>query len=134
RWRTMSSHAAHQHDPAPPLTRMAVQATLHCLTGCAIGEVLGMVVATAVGLGDVASIILSVVLAFAFGYGLTIRPVLRAGVPPRRAARVALPPDTRSIPAMGVVAHAVLLLRRGPLAPPRHDTPWRWGLVGAPAL
>ena len=68
-----------------PLTRSAVQATVHCLTGCAIGEVLGMVVATALGWSNAASVTISVLLAFFFGYALTLRPVLRAGVQLRRA-------------------------------------------------
>src|SRR6478735_6485022 len=105
----MPTHTAHPaHAPAPQsgLTRMAVQATLHCLTGCAIGEVLGMVLATWLGLADAASIALSVVLAFAFGYALTVRPVLRAGVAPRRAARIALASDTASIATMEVVDNA----------------------------
>src|SRR3954468_9819804 len=83
-----------------PLTRTAISATLHCLTGCAIGEILGMVLATALGWGDAASIALSVALAFFFGYTLTIRPVLRAGLPLRRAARISLVSDTASIMTM----------------------------------
>ena len=61
------------------LTRTAVQATVHCLTGCAIGEILGMVIATALDLDDVGSIVLAVALAFVFGYALTLRPVLCVG-------------------------------------------------------
>ena len=76
------------------LTRLAVSATLHCLTGCAIGEVLGMVLATWWGLGNGASIALAVVLAFLFGYSLTIWPVLRSALPLRRASGVALAADT----------------------------------------
>ena len=63
-------------DEPVSLTRSAIQATVHCLTGCAIGEVLGMVLATALGWGDAASIAVSVLLAFFFGYSLTIGPVL----------------------------------------------------------
>src|SRR5690349_24681200 len=81
-----AGHAAHNHDHGPvSLTRQAISATVHCLTGCAIGEVLGMVLATWWGWSNGASIALSIVLAFAFGYGLTITPVLRAGVSPRPA-------------------------------------------------
>src|SRR5689334_13904859 len=93
----------HAHDS---LTRVAVLATLHCLTGCAIGEVLGMVIATAVGLGDLASIALAVVLAFAFGFGLTVLSVRRAGVPLRRALSLAVASDTVSIAVMEVVDNA----------------------------
>jgi len=91
------------------LTRTAVSATLHCLTGCAIGEVLGMVIGTALGWGDWSTIGLAVVLAFFFGYALTIRPVLRSGLPLRQAIKVALAADTLSIAVMEVVDNAVML-------------------------
>ncbi len=90
------------------LTRSAIRATAHCLTGCAIGEVLGMVVATALGWGNAASIAVSIVLA----YALTLGPVLRAGVPPRRALSLTLASDTASIAVMEIVdrgrGHAVV--------------------------
>ena len=95
------------------LTRAAVSATLHCLTGCAIGEVLGMVIATALGWGDAASIALAVGLAFLFGYALAIRPVLAAGVGLRQALGVALAADTVSIAVMELVDNAGLLLIPG---------------------
>src|SRR5881409_2406607 len=98
------------------LTRSAVQATLHCLTGCAIGEILGMVVATALGLGNAESIALSIVLAFAFGYGLTLRPVVRADVPLRRASGLAFASDTVSITTMELVDNAFIVLVPGALA------------------
>ena len=98
------------------LTRTAVSATLHCLTGCAIGEVLGMVLATWWGWGNVASIILAIVLAFAFGYSLTMRPVLRAGVPFRDAVRVAFAADTVSIAVMELVDNAFILVVPGAIA------------------
>ena len=88
---------------------MATTATLHCLTGCAIGEVLGMVIGTSVGLSDWATVALAVALAFVFGYALTMREVLRAGVPFRQALRVALAADTISIAVMEVVDNAVVL-------------------------
>ena len=91
------------------LTRTAVSATLHCVTGCAIGEVLGMVIGTALGWGDWSTIGLAVVLAFFFGYALTIRPVLRSGLPLRQAIKVALAADTLSIAVMEVVDNAVML-------------------------
>jgi hypothetical protein len=96
--------------------RPAVSATLHCLTGCAIGEVLGMVLATWWGWGNWPSVVLSVVLAFVFGYALTMSSVLRASVPLRRAVRVALAADTLSIAVMEVVDNAVMLLVPGALA------------------
>jgi len=91
------------------LTALAVSATLHCLTGCAIGEVLGMVIGTALGWGDWATIALAVTLAFFFGYLLTIGPVLRSGLPFRTAVRVALAADTVSILVMEIVDNGVML-------------------------
>lgn len=116
--REPDNHAAHIHDhsASPGLTRQAISATLHCLTGCAIGEVLGMVLATWWGWSDGPSIALAVVLAFSFGYGLTIAPVLRAGVSPRRAIGVALAADTASITTMEIVDNAFLLLVPGAMA------------------
>src|SRR3954447_2193991 len=87
----------------------AAQATLHCLTGCAIGEVLGMVIGTALGLHNAATVVLSVALAFVFGYALTMRGVLRAGVGFRQALRVALAADTVSIAVMEIVDNAVVV-------------------------
>src|ERR671910_574104 len=75
-------HAHHGHHgsmtAAPSLNRVALSATVHCLTGCAIGEVLGMVIGTALGWGNAATIALAVVLAFLFGYALTLSPLLKA--------------------------------------------------------
>ncbi|WP_291419416.1 DUF4396 domain-containing protein [Actinophytocola sp.] len=88
---------------------MAVSATLHCLTGCAIGEVLGMVIGTALGWGTLATVVLAIALAFVFGYALTMRGVLRAGVGFRRALRVALAADTVSIAVMEIVDNAVIV-------------------------
>jgi hypothetical protein len=91
------------------LTRTAISATLHCLTGCAVGEVLGMIIGTALGWGDAATIALAVILAFFFGYALTITPVLRSGLSFGAAVKVALVADTVSILVMEVVDNAVLL-------------------------
>lgn len=106
----MTEHAHHEaHRHAGGATwAMAAQAALHCLTGCAIGEVLGMVVGTAFGLPNPVVIALSVVLAFAFGYALTMRGVLRSGVDLRRALRLALAADTVSIAVMEVVDNTVV--------------------------
>ena len=120
-----------QHEP---LTRSAVQATLHCLTGCAIGEVLGMVVATAFGLGNAASIVLAVVLAFFFGYALTIRPVLAAGVRFRRAMGVTLASDTVSIGTMELVDNAFILLVPGAIAAGLGDALFWWSLAASLAI
>jgi hypothetical protein len=104
-------------DPtaARELTRAAVSATLHCLTGCAIGEVLGMVLATWWGWGNGPSIVLATVLAFFFGYSLTVRPVLRSGLGLRRAVRVALAADTLSILTMELVDNGVVVAVPGAL-------------------
>ncbi|MEV4015036.1 DUF4396 domain-containing protein [Nonomuraea angiospora] len=105
----------HAHHEAPPAATwgMAAQATLHCLTGCAIGEVLGMVIGTAAGLSNLTTVVLSVALAFVFGYALTMRGVLRAGVDFRTALRVALAADTISIAMMEILDNAVMLLVPG---------------------
>jgi hypothetical protein len=106
----------HQHTSAADsraLTRLAVSATLHCLTGCAIGEVLGMVIGTALGWSDLQTVALAVALAFLFGYALTIRPVLRSGLPLSAAIPVALAADTLSITVMEVVDNAIMLLVPG---------------------
>ena len=93
--------------------RTAMSATAHCLTGCAIGEVLGMVLATWWGWGDLPSILLAVVLAFFFGYLLTFVGVRRAGLDLRAAVRTALAADTVSILVMEIVDNAVLLYYPG---------------------
>ena len=110
-------------------TRTAVQATLHCLTGCAIGEILGMVIATALGLGDVASIALAVALAFFFGYALTLRPLLRAGLGPRRSVRLAFASDTLSIATMEVVDNAFIVAVPGAMAAGLADGLFWWSLL-----
>jgi hypothetical protein len=92
---------------------MAAQATLHCLTGCAIGEVLGMVVGTGLGWSNLATVVLSVALAFVFGYALTVRGVLRSGLDLRSAMKVALAADTASIAVMELIDNGVVLLVPG---------------------
>lgn len=87
----------------------AATATLHCLTGCAIGEVLGMVIGTAADLHDTATVVLSIALAFVFGYALTMRGVLRAGVGFKQALRVALAADTVSIAVMEIIDNAIIV-------------------------
>ena len=104
-----TGHDGHGAVTGPALTRLAVSATLHCLTGCAIGEVLGMVIGTSLGWGDWQTIGLAVVLAFFFGYLLTVGPVLRSGLPLGAAVKVALAADTLSILVMEVVDNAVML-------------------------
>ena len=101
---------------APPeLNRLAVSATFHCLTGCVIGEVLGMVIATALGWGDVASIVVAVALAFLFGYGLTALPLVRARLPLGTIVPIALAADTVSIAIMELIDNAFVVLVPGAL-------------------
>src|SRR6478609_7289614 len=111
--------------------RMAATATLHCLTGCAIGEVLGMILATWWGWGNPASIFLSIVLAFFFGYGLTSLPLLRAGMPLRQVAPLALASDTASIGTMEVVDNLFIVLVPGALAAGLGDALFWWSLVAS---
>ena len=110
------------------LTRTAISATLHCLTGCAIGEVLGLVIGTALGWGDAATIALAVGLAFFFGYAFTVAPVLRAGLTFRAAVKVALVADTVSILVMEIVDNAVLLAVPGAMEAGLAD-PLFWGAL-----
>ena len=130
----MTSHAhGDEHEArareSGSLWRSAIQATLHCLTGCAIGEVLGMIIATALAWGNAASIGISVVLAFFFGYALTLRPVIAAGVPVRRAARLAVASDTISILTMEIVDNAFILVVPGALAAGLADDLFWWSLA-----
>ena len=102
-------HGPHPPSLSPSLSRLALSATLHCLLGCGLGEVAGMMIGTALGWGTGATIALAVVLAFAFGYALTMRPLLRAGLPLRTAAGLAVVSDTVSIGIMEVVDNLVML-------------------------
>ena len=95
------------------LNRTAFSATLHCLTGCAIGEVLGMVIGTALGWSNVATIALAVGLAFFFGYSLTMIPLLRSGLALSTTLPLAFAADTLSITVMEIVDNAVMLLVPG---------------------
>ena len=123
-------HASSEHGHgSESLNRSAVRATLHCLTGCAIGEVLGMVIATALGWGNAASIAISVVLAFFFGYSLTLGPILRAGVPFRRAAGLTVASDTISIATMELVDNAFILIVPGALAAGLSEGLFWWSLL-----
>jgi hypothetical protein len=101
-------HTAHTHNSAS-LNRTALSATLHCLTGCAIGEVLGLALATAFGWGNLASIVLAIALAFPFGYSFTIRSLVGADLPLRRVMRIALAADTLSIVTMEIVDNGFVL-------------------------
>jgi hypothetical protein len=103
-----STHSSHDQHAAGSLTAMAMSATLHCLTGCAIGEIAGLVIGTAAGLTNVVTIALSVGLAFLFGYSLSTLPLLKSGLAPRTALTVVLAADTLSILTMEIVDNAVM--------------------------
>ena len=105
-------HAGERRTPAST-RRLAASATTHCLTGCGIGEVLGLVLATWWGWGDAASIALAVALAFVFGYSLTLVPLVRAGIALGAAAGIALAADSLSITVMEIVDNAILLVIPG---------------------
>jgi hypothetical protein len=91
------------------LNALALMATVHCLTGCAIGEVAGMAIGTAIGLSNFGTIVLAVVLAFLFGYGLTSLPLLRSGMALGAVVPIALASDTLSIATMEVVDNLIVL-------------------------
>jgi hypothetical protein len=97
----------------PSLDRVALSATVHCLTGCAIGEVLGMVIGTALGFSDLGTIVLAIALAFLFGYSLTSLPLLRSGMALAAVVPIALASDTVSITIMEIVDNAIMLLIPG---------------------
>jgi Domain of unknown function (DUF4396) len=107
------THTDHAHHELPTSGRaldgVALSATLHCLTGCAIGEVLGMVIGTALGFSDIGTIALAVVLAFFFGYLLTSLPLLRAGFALAAVIPIALASDTASIAVMEIVDNAIMV-------------------------
>ena len=98
-----------EHHSEQSLNRVAFSATVHCLTGCAIGEVLGMIIGTALDWGNRETIVLSIVLAFLFGYSLTMLPLLRGGVALAAAIPVAFAADTISITIMEIVDNAIIL-------------------------
>jgi hypothetical protein len=107
-------HAGHDHSAhAGSLNRVALSATAHCLTGCAIGEVLGVMIGTALGWGNLETIVLAIALAFLFGYSLTMLPLLRAGLAFAAAVPLALASDTLSIAVMELVDNAILLVVPG---------------------
>ncbi|WP_433466353.1 DUF4396 domain-containing protein [Spirillospora sp. CA-128828] len=120
-------HGAHGHA-GPVSWAMAAQATLHCLTGCAIGEVLGMVIGTAMGWSNMATIVAAVILAFVFGYALTMRGVLKAGLSLRAAFGVALAADTVSIAVMEVLDNASMMVIPGAMEAGLGD-PLFWGAL-----
>jgi hypothetical protein len=127
----MTEHftAAHAPSAHESLNRVAFSATIHCLTGCLIGEILGMAIATALGWGNLASIALAVGLAFVFGYALTLFPVLRAAVPLRRALPLAFASDTASISVMEAVDNGFILIVPGAIEAGLGEALFWWSLL-----
>ena len=118
--------AEQAHDHGVSLNRLAFTATLHCLSGCAVGEVLGMVIGTALGWTALSTIVLAVGLAFVFGYAFTMVPLLRAGLAFGAVLKLALAADTASIAIMEIVDNAIMLVIPG--AMDAHLTsPLFWG-------
>jgi hypothetical protein len=115
-----ATHGHHDHEHQMPtsggaLTAVAISATLHCLTGCAIGEVAGMAIGTALGFSDWGTVALAVALAFVFGYSLTSLPLLRAGLALATVVPIALASDTASIAVMEIVDNAIIVVIPGAL-------------------
>ncbi len=121
-----------QHEPLPTsgsaLNGVAASATLHCLTGCAIGEILGMIIGTALGFSNLGTIALSVGLAFLFGYSLTSMPLLRAGLSLGAVVPIALATDTFSIAVMEVVDNAIMVVVPGAIDAGAGDV-FFWGAL-----
>ena len=118
------NHAHHAAQPS--VTRQALDATRHCLTGCAIGEVVGLVISGALGFTTEASVVAGIVLAFVFGYSFTFVPLLQGGMALGRAASLTLAADTISIVVMEVVDNVIVLLVPGAMAAGLDD-PLFWG-------
>jgi MFS-type transporter involved in bile tolerance (Atg22 family) len=111
------------------LNSAAFSATTHCLTGCAIGEVLGMALAEVFGWSNAVQIVVAVALAFVFGYALTMGPVLRAGVGFRRATQIALAADTISIVIMEAVDNGFVLVVPGAIDAGLADAKFWWSIA-----
>lgn len=123
---TDHAQGAHDHDS---LNRLAARATTHCMTGCALGEILGLVFATAAGWGTTASIALAIGLAFVFGYSLTLLPLLASGLSFRTASRLALAADTASITVMEIVDNAIMLVIPRAMTAGLGDPVFWWSLA-----
>jgi hypothetical protein len=127
----MPAHAQ-RHAPLPTggraLDAVAFSATLHCLTGCAIGEIAGMAIGTALGFSDLATVALAVALAFLFGYALTSLPLLRAGMALAAVIPIALATDTFSIATMEVIDNAIMVAVPGAMEAGLGDTLF-WGAL-----
>jgi len=114
---------------APSVDRLARSATIHCLTGCGIGEVLGLVISTQLGWHDIAAIALAIVLAFVFGFGLTVQPLLSSGLAVRAALGLAFAADALSITVMEIVDNTIIVLIPGAMDA-AITTALFWGSLG----
>ena len=106
-------HSSHDHGHSENINSMAVSATLHCLTGCALGEITGLVIGTIIGLSTGATIVLAIALAFLFGYTLSILPLLSAGLTFKKALPIVLAADSLSIVTMEIVDNSVMAVVPG---------------------
>jgi hypothetical protein len=117
------------HLPGPASWAMASKATLHCLTGCAFGEILGMIIGTALAWHDAPTMVLAIALAFLFGYSFTLYAVIKAGLSLKAAIGVALAADTLSITVMELVDNGVLLIVPGAMDAHLGDLLFWWALA-----
>jgi hypothetical protein len=129
----MATHSDSAQSSGASLNGLAFSATVHCLTGCAIGEVLGMVIGTTFGWSNLATIAISVVLAFVFGYSLTSLPLVRAGMALAVVAPIALASDTVSITIMEIVDNTMMLAIPGALEATPSDVGF-WAALAASLL
>ncbi|MGW4026470.1 DUF4396 domain-containing protein [Streptomyces sp. NPDC005009] len=125
------AHGGHAHGAT---WATAMKATLHCLTGCAIGEILGMVIGTALMWGNVPTMALAITLAFVFGYSFTLFAVVRAGVSLKAAVKVALAADTVSIAVMELVDNGIIALTPGAMDAHLSDGLFWYALLGGFAV
>jgi hypothetical protein len=125
-----ADHGSRARATTVSLNRIAVAATVHCLSGCAIGEVAGMVIGTALGWGNLETVALAVLLAFVSGFALTVVPLLRHGSSLRAALRIALAADTASVAIMEVVDNLLMLAIPGAMEAPL-DSFTFWASLGA---
>jgi hypothetical protein len=136
---SMRAHAHHHEARAPAhaagtsLNRLAFTATVHCLSGCATGEVLGLLIGGALNWAVVPTIALAVVLAFVFGYGFTMIPLLRVGLAFGAVLKLALAADTVSILIMEIVDNAIMLVIPGAMDAGL-DTGLFWGSLAVALL